>query len=120
MAYLVHIFSGSKISQRTRNSSSVWWLAKDKLQNCETGCFTTPQFLYINYLPFASELLDPIVLADDTNLFYLNKDINTTFLKVNNELKKIDEWFISIKLSLNVKKPNTCFSTNLAKKKIFH
>ena len=42
--------------------------------------------------------------ADNTNLFYSNKDINTAFLKVNDELQKINEWFISNKLSLNVKK----------------
>ena len=60
--------------------------------------------LYINDLQFASDLLDPIMFADDTNLFYSNKDINTAFLKVNDELQKINEWFISNKLSLNVKK----------------
>ena len=61
-------------------------------------------FLYINDLQFASDLLDPIKFADDTNLFYSNNDINTAFLKVNDELQKINEWFISNKLSLNVKK----------------
>ena len=60
--------------------------------------------LYINDLQFASDLLEPIMFADDTNLFYSNKDINTAFLKVNDELQKINEWFISNKLSLNVKK----------------
>ena len=39
--------------------------------------------LYINDLQFASELLEPIVFADDTNLLYSNKDTNTVFLKVN-------------------------------------
>ena len=76
--------------------------------------------LYINDLQFASGLLDPIMFADDTNLFYPNKDINTAFLKVNDELLKINEWLISNKLSLNVKNPNTRFSTNIAKKTISH
>ena len=62
---------------------------------------------YINDLQFASDRLDPIMFADDTNLLYSNKDINTAFLKVNNQLQKINEWFIS----------NTRFSTNLAKKR---
>ena len=53
--------------------------------------------LYINDLQFVSDLLDPIMFADDTNLFYSNKDINTVFLKVNDELQKINEWFISNK-----------------------
>ena len=60
--------------------------------------------LYFNDLQFASDLLDPIMFADDTNLFYSNKDINPAFLNVNDELQKIKEWFISNKLSLNVKK----------------
>ena len=70
--------------------------------------------LYINDLQLALDLLDPIMFADDTNFFYTNKDINTAFLKVHDELQKINEWFISNKLSLNVKKTNTRFSTNLA------
>ena len=55
--------------------------------------------LYINDLQFASDLLDPIMFVDDTNLFYSNKDIKTTFLKVNDELQKINEWLISKKLT---------------------
>ena len=46
------------------------------------------------------------MFADDTKLFYSNKDINTVFLKVNEELQNINEWFISYKLSLNMKKKN--------------
>ena len=60
--------------------------------------------LYINDLQFASDLLDPIMFADDTNLLYSSKDINTASLKVNKELQQINECFISNKLSLNVKK----------------
>ena len=60
--------------------------------------------LHFNDLQFASDLLDPIMFADDTNLFYSNKDINTAFLKVNDELQKINKWLISNKLLLNVKK----------------
>ena len=48
--------------------------------------------LYINDLQFASDLLDPIMFADDTNLFYSNEDLNTAFLKVNDELQKINEY----------------------------
>ena len=72
--------------------------------------------LYINDLQFASDLLDPIMFADDTNLFYSNKDINTAFLKVNDELQKINEWFISNKLSLNVKKTKYSFFHKPSKK----
>ena len=44
------------------------------------------------------------MFSDDTNLFYSYKGINALFLKVNNELHEINQWFISNKLSLNIKK----------------
>ena len=44
------------------------------------------------------------MFADDTNLFFEHKDINVLFSTVNRDLKSINEWFISNKLSLNVKK----------------
>ena len=72
--------------------------------------------LYINDLQFASDLLDPIMFADDINLFYSNKDINTAFLRVNDESQKNNEWFISNKLSLNVKKTKYSFSHKPSKK----
>ena len=72
--------------------------------------------LYINDLQLAVDLLDPIMFADNTNLFYSNKDINTAFLKVNDELQKINEWFISNKLSLNVKKTKYSFFHKPSKK----
>ena len=74
---------------------------------CTTGIYSRASyffFVYINDLLFVSDVLDPIMFADDTNLFYSHKDINTLFLKVNNRLHKINQWFTSNKLSLNVKK----------------
>ena len=46
------------------------------------------------------------MFADDTNLFYKHKDIKVLFDTVNKELENINEWFISNRLSLNVKKTN--------------
>ena len=60
--------------------------------------------IYVNDLPSASNLLNAM-FADDTNLFFEQKDISLLFSTVNRELKNINEWFISNKLSLNVKKP---------------
>ena len=72
--------------------------------------------LYINVLPNASPVLDPIMHADDTNLFYSNNDIETLFSTVNMELEKISEWFKANKLSLNIKKTNyTLFQKNSTK-----
>ena len=72
--------------------------------------------LYVNDLPNSSALLDPIMFADDTNLFYTHSDIKCLFLTVNNELKNINEWFISNKLSLNVKKTKYTFFHKPSKK----
>ena len=45
------------------------------------------------------------MFADDTNLFYQKVNINNVFLK----------WFVSNKLSLNVKKQNARFSKPIKK-----
>ena len=69
--------------------------------------------LYVNDLPNASSVLDLIMYADNTNLFYSNNDIETLFSTVNMELEKISEWFKANKLSLNIKKTNyTLFHKN--------
>ena len=60
--------------------------------------------LYINDLPEASKLLDPIMFADDINLCYSGKDIHSLFNTVSNELSNISHWFNSNKLSLNADK----------------
>ena len=60
--------------------------------------------IYVNDLPKASPLLSPIMFADDTNLFYTSKSINTLYNTVNRELYKMNEWFQVNKLSLNLKK----------------
>ena len=47
--------------------------------------------VYVNNLPNASRLLDPIMFADDTNLFFNHKDIKHLFTAVNNELVNIKD-----------------------------
>ena len=64
--------------------------------------------LYVNDLKNASSLLDPIMFADDTNLFYTQK-IYTLFSDVNKELTNINERFVANKLSLNVEKNQVLF-----------
>jgi len=46
------------------------------------------------------------MFADDTTIFFKHKNFNVLFNTVNQELKKLNEWFISNKLSLNIKKTN--------------
>ena len=49
--------------------------------------------IYINDLYQVSDILKPIMFADDTNLFCSNNDIKSLFLNTNSELKNISEWF---------------------------
>ena len=75
--------------------------------------------VYVNNLPNASCLLNPIMFADDTNLFFNHKDIKHLFTVVNNELISIKSWFTTNKLSLNVEKQNTHSSISQVRKTIF-
>ena len=49
------------------------------------------------------------MFADDTNLFYSNKDINTLFNIANEELNEINEWFKANKFSINAGKTKYIF-----------
>ena len=65
--------------------------------------------IYLNDLQYASNLLEPVMLADETNLFYGEWDIKKLFERANNELQKMCQRFISNKLSTNVTKTKYCF-----------
>ena len=54
--------------------------------------------IYVNDLPNATKILDPIMFADDTNLFYSHHE------SVNEELEKFGGSFTANRLSLNIKK----------------
>ena len=49
------------------------------------------------------------MFADDTNLFFTHKDIRYLFQIVNQELENVNHWFVSNKLSLNIKKTQYSF-----------
>ena len=51
--------------------------------------------LYVHELENASNLLDPIMFADDTNLFLTHKDISSLVETANLQLERINLWFIS-------------------------
>ena len=65
--------------------------------------------LYVNDLKNASNILDPIMFADDSNLFFTHKDIRYLFQIVNQELENINQWFVSSKLAHNIKKTKYSF-----------
>ena len=46
------------------------------------------------------------MFADDTNLLYKDRSLKALFDTMNEELKKVADWFQANKLSLNVKKTN--------------
>ena len=62
--------------------------------------------MYINDLCNVSKVLELILFADDTNIFYSHADASHLMEVVNLELKKITCWFYTNKLSINVKKSN--------------
>ena len=64
--------------------------------------------IFVNDLS-KSTLLDPIMFADDTNLFYSSRDIFSLFETVNKELASINTWFQANKLSLNASKTKYVF-----------
>ena len=59
---------------------------------------------YVNALHKTSSILKPVILADDTKLFFSNKDINKLFNDMNVELQKMSIWFKANRLSLNLTK----------------
>ena len=62
--------------------------------------------LYINDLPRAFKLTEPLFFADDTSIFFLHS--NPSYLEnvLNNELLNINVWLKCNKLSINVQKTN--------------
>ena len=60
--------------------------------------------LYINDISKTSSLLDFVLFADDTNIFYSHPNLNTLVNTLNTELPKISSWFKCNKLSLNINK----------------
>ena len=62
--------------------------------------------VYINDLCSVSKVLELILFADDTNIFYSRTDASYLMEIVNLELEKITCWFYTNKLSINVKKSN--------------
>ena len=57
-----------------------------------------------------SKVLELILFAVDTNIFYSHTDASYLMEVVNLELKKITCWFYTNKLSINVKKSNLSYS----------
>ena len=59
--------------------------------------------IYVNDICNATSL-NILSFADDTTVSVSSSDIPELYVKINSELKKLDDWFRSNKLCLNVKK----------------
>jgi hypothetical protein len=70
---------------------------------CVNACMN---LLYINDLSNVSNILELILFADDTNIFFSHHKFSSLVNTVNCEIDKISEWFKANKLSLNLKKSN--------------
>ena len=67
--------------------------------------------IYINDLPYASDMFSILMYADDTTLFCKFDNVCSEN-KINSELDNIFNWLCSNKLSLNVNKTKfACFHT---------
>ena len=62
--------------------------------------------IYINDICNASELLEFVLFADDTNLFYSHDDLSYLNTIINSELDKLSIWLQTNKLSVNTNKSN--------------
>ena len=60
--------------------------------------------IYINELFWGSSKLTLIMFTDDTNLFISDSNIENLFETMNEELRKVANWFKANKLSLNISK----------------
>ena len=82
--------------------------SKSDLRNTTCGVpqdsILGPLLLLVYVYDLPSKILHPSMFADDTNLFYENKNIVKLFGTVNEELMDINDWFMANKLSMNVGK----------------
>ena len=60
--------------------------------------------IYVNDLTRSSQIASFILYADDTNLFFSDKDVNSLIQKANTELEKVCHWFRANMLQLNSSK----------------
>ena len=60
--------------------------------------------IFINDICHSRPLLEAILFADDTNLFYSHNKVKELFRTMNAELSHLNDWFCANKLSLNTDK----------------
>ena len=84
------------------------------------GSILGPLFfiLYINDLPRASKLTEPLLFADDTSIFFSHSNPDYLETVLNNELLNIDVWLRCNKLSIMSKRRIMLFFVRVRGKSI--
>ena len=68
--------------------------------------------IYINDFHRSSDILSFILFADDSNVFFSNKNPHTLIQTINTELNKLTQWIRANKLSLNLQKTKYMIFSN--------
>ena len=110
-----------------KNNSFKWFSSSNRKQFVQAGARNTSSLdiicrvpkgsifgpllliIYVNDLSSVSKIFEPIIFADDTNLFFSHKSITELFHIANLELNKVFKWFNANKLSLNKDKTKYIF-----------
>ena len=95
MVYMILLYHSITVSKTEKNNCGV-----------PQGSILGPILflLYINDLSTVSEACMSILFADDTNMFFTGKNLQTMTIVINEELVKVQEWLYCNKLSLDVLK----------------
>ena len=82
------------------------------------GSILGPLFfiLYVNYLPNASQLAQPLLFSDDTSICYSHSDPEVVATVLNEVIPNIDVWMKANKLSINVDKTYVIFQLKQKKR----
>ena len=73
-------------------------------------------YIYINDLPNVTRHLRFYLLADDTNIYFETKDLETLQKIMKRELRHVKKWLEANKLALNIEKTNFVVFHSPAKK----
>ena len=76
--------------------------------------------IYINDIKYCSNVFDFHLFADETNLFYANKNLSVLEHTVNTHLDKVSTWLVCNKLSLIIEKTNYTIFHTPQKKKVYN
>ena len=72
--------------------------------------------IYVNDIANVSKILQFILFADDTNIFFAHHELNTLIKILNHELTLVNNWFLVNRLSLNLNKTNYILFTHRQRK----